>query len=145
MISSSSLVDSNLLVYSENKDSPFFDSSNDFLTKNFSYGRLFVAQQNLVEFYAIVTDPKRALNPKTADQATQVIKSWIKGEIFRIISPSKRSLESLVNLLRIYPAKGQEIFDVYLAATMIDNDIATIYTADTKIFKKLGLKAVNPL
>ncbi len=73
------------------------------------------------------------------------MKEILSSGYYQLIFPIKQTPETIFTLLEKYPVKGQEIYDLYLAATAIDNGINTIYTADQKVFLKLGLNAINPL
>lgn len=139
------LVDTNILVYSDDKNSPSYPAIKNFLEENLPKGVLAIAQQNICEFYAITTDSRRTSHPQTPADRILKISAWLQSGLFKTIGSTENTPATIIKLLTIYPAKGQEIFDVYLAATMIDNGIRKIYTADPKIFSKLGLQAINPL
>jgi len=56
-----------------------------------------------------------------------------------------RSIEILLDLLARNPVSGGEVFDLHLVATMLANDVSTIYTfniADFAVFP--GVTAIVP-
>ena len=70
---------------------------------------------------------------------------WTHSE-FRIILPTDRTVQRLHALLTDRPAIGQHVFDAFLAATMLENNVRTIYTQNVKDFEIYhDLQAINPL
>jgi len=139
------LVDTNILVYATNKNSIFHQKAKSFLEKELPSYSLCLSLQNLIEFYAIITNPKKIEKPLSQNQAILVIQKFIESDYFQIIAPKDKTIFLLLNFLKRYKVKSLEIYDLHLAATMKDNNISIIYTADTNIFKKLGFRAINPL
>lgn len=140
------LIDSNVLIYADLDNSPFNQAAQDFINKGIaSAGDFAIAIQNLVEFYSVLTNPKQTNPVRSASEASQKIRKIIESGFYKIVIPKVQTSGTILRLLAKYPVRGADIHDLNLAATMIDNNIDTIYTADTKIFKKLGLKTINPL
>jgi predicted nucleic acid-binding protein len=137
-------VDTNILVYSDNKNSIFHERAKKFLEENLSNGKLVVSLQNLLEYYSVITNPKtQGSLAGDLKSARKRLDEWLK--LFKVVIPLNEVSFKIVSLLEACPLKGAEIYDLYLATTMMAHKIDTIYTVDTKIFKKLGLAAINPL
>ncbi len=141
----SGLVDTNILVYASDDDSIFQSSAQNFLEEVLAENKTYLAIQNLTEFYAIVTNSKRLKHPLSQSQALKAIESFIDSKLFRFVYATENTIFGIVNILKKFPIKAEEIHDVHLAAVALANNIRTIYTADTKVFTRLGLKAINPL
>ena len=130
------LVDTNILVYSVNKGSPFYASSREILEEALSEGvHLVVAHQNLIEFIAVLTRGYK-ISVREALKDAGVFASR-----FETISPLHTTLETYMNLARkingpVYP------FDLYLIATMRDNGVERIVTANAKDFRGVGLQEI---
>lgn len=139
------LVDTNILVYAYHRSSEHHLVAKNFLEDLLGRQIPFLSIQNLIEFYSIVTNHKRVDSPLTQKESKQKLDQIINGGFYRIVSPLKTTPNTLTTLLSKISVTATDIFDLHLAATMIDNGINTIYTADTTIFKKAGLKAINPL
>ncbi len=138
------LVDTNILVYSCNLLSPDFEAAKEFLEESVPEGNLVTSAQNLVEFYSVITDPKTVGHLNDAGLAWIQVQKW--ADLFsKILVPQTQTIQTISVLLKKYPVKGAEIHDVHLAATMIDNGVKTIYTADERVFRQWGLKVINPL
>jgi predicted nucleic acid-binding protein len=51
----------------------------------------------------------------------------------------------MLDLLAHRSVRGGRIFDLFLAATMLDNGVHTIYTENVRDFKGLkGIEVINP-
>lgn len=126
------LVDTNILVYALDKDSPFYPSA--FKLLDWAEGKritICVTHQNILELANVLVTNyklKRSIALKTA-------KSLVVKEPFKTISPQPSTLEVFYEI-----AEGKETkhFDLYLAATAIDNGVDIIITNDPKGFK--GIK-----
>jgi predicted nucleic acid-binding protein len=130
------LVDTNILIYSLDKKSPFYTASCNLLRDGLQKGaRFIIAQQNLVELIAVLTKAyKISPNEALADAGSFAFN-------FEIITPLPTTLETFERLLK--QSKGQQqIFDIYLAATMRDNDVCRIITANKKDFLGLGMEEI---
>ncbi|OGY26547.1 MAG: hypothetical protein A2Z11_00220 [Candidatus Woykebacteria bacterium RBG_16_43_9] len=140
------LFDTNILVLAQNLDSPFYEKAIDLHHQVFE-GKIkgVLANQNLLEFYSIVTNPKRLVKSLTSEKASFEIKNYVERSNFQIIKTKGNELELILNLVRGKNVKGGLVFDVYLVATMISNGIKTIYTQnedDFIIFSEI--KVINP-
>ncbi len=145
MNNSSVLVDTNILLYAHDESSFYHEKAKDFLEKNLPEQNLAISTQNIIEYYSLVTNPKRFSVAISSKAVQDRIGKWLETGFYKIISPTVTTTITLLRILGDLPIKGPDIFDAYLAATAIDNGIDTIYTADAKIFKKLGLKVIDPL
>jgi predicted nucleic acid-binding protein len=68
------LVDTNVLVYALFPAMRDYAASRALLDTAKAAGtNLYVAPQNLIEFFAVVTDPRRVSHPRTPDEALQAI------------------------------------------------------------------------
>src|SRR5581483_4400706 len=68
------LIDTNVLVYALFPAMPDHVASRTLVDRARAAGaNLYVAPQNLVEFFAVVTDPRRVSQPRTPDEALQAI------------------------------------------------------------------------
>jgi predicted nucleic acid-binding protein len=137
------LIDTNILVYAYNEDSEFHEEAlrilENALNKNINAA---IADKNLFEFFAIITDKRRIENPISTDEAIDIINFLVDSNITIIYSSPFGFLKTL-ELAGKYKIKRQEIFDTNLVALMIQNKIDTIITANEKHFK--NIKEINVL
>lgn len=134
-ISDPLLFDTNILVYAHNQDSPFHKKCLALVTAVIERKiRGILAQQNLLEFYSIITDKKRITKPLTPQRAQELLEYYLRVS-FRIIGPSHMSIQIFSMLSRKNKIKNGQAFDAYLVATMLSHQIKNIVTVNIKDFK----------
>ena len=134
------IIDSNILIYAINADSPKNKSAQKFIKNNLK--DLEVTHQNILETIRVLTHPKfsKPMKLKDALIAIQVI-----TESCRIICPTQTTYYLLLEFIKKYKLAGNRIFDAYLAACALTNNIDTIATDNVSDLKKFkGLKVINP-
>lgn len=137
------LIDSNILIYSLNQNSPKQSQAQNFLQAQSQSGSpLIFAQQNVMETLRILTHPKFPNPFPVADalSAVQLITDQAK-----IISPTLDTLDIAVALIEKYSITGAEIFDAYLVATALSHQIDSIATDNVKHLQKyVEVFVINP-
>src|SRR3989344_6097537 len=115
------LVDTNILVYAINADSSRHKTAKAFL--NEFKTDLEVAHQNILESLRVLTHPKysKVMNAKDALEAVLSITS-----AYRLISPALQTVYIALELIKKYHFKSDQVFDCYLTATALSNNIDTI-------------------
>lgn len=134
------LVDTNILIYAINSDSPKHIKAQEFLKEHVN--SLKITHQNILESIRVLTHQKfpKPMRIKDALSAVTAI-----SEALQVILPNQSSFYLAVELIKEYKLTGNRIFDAYLAATALTNVIDTIATDNTIDFQKFsGLKVVNP-
>jgi hypothetical protein len=75
-------------------------------------------------------------NPRTQEEALEEVKKYLQsGRIGKIYQESATG-EVMLDLMKRYPIKRQEIFDLQLVATMLSNQVSRIYTFNRDDFLK---------
>jgi predicted nucleic acid-binding protein len=125
------LIDTNILIYSYDETQELHSSSYAFLEHAFS-GHLpaSIAHQNLLEFLAVVSNPKRVEHPLSPDEAFEKIAVYAAN--FSLISPTSKTFLTFADLFARYPSIRERVFDLYLVATALDNGITQICTWNVK-------------
>ncbi len=134
------IIDSNILIYAINADSPKNKKAQEFLKE--SLKDLEIAHQNILETIRVLTHQKfsKPMGINSALSAIQAI-----SESCRIISPTLTTYYLWLELVGKYQLTGNRIFDAYLAATALSNGIDEVATDNVLDFKKFkGLKVINP-
>jgi predicted nucleic acid-binding protein len=126
------LVDANILVYAASPSALQHQPSRSLLESDV---RLCVAPQVLAEFYAVVTDRRRVTVPFTPTEA----QAFISELISRVeVLPVPASVVSRwIGLAERHGVVGADIFDLQLAATILENGISRIYTYNRADFERL--------
>lgn len=134
------LVDSNILIYAMNVDSSKHKLALKFLTE--TNKSLEIADQNIFETLRIITHPKfpSPMQPKNAIRSLLTLTAN-----FGIITPNRKTQIITLQFIQMFNIKGTHIFDAYLAATALSNDINVIATDNTRDFEKFKeIKVLNP-
>ena len=142
-------IDTNLLVYAHNTDSEYHEAAMAFLEKVMNErdenGRLSVCVpvQVLMEFIHVITW-QRLERPLSLAEALQVVEDYIDSGII-IVHQRETQLQTFLDLLTTVTTR-KKVFDVALAATLKDNEITGIYTANVADFEDFDfLEVINPL
>ena len=129
--------DTNVLVYFLDKDSPFHQqalSAFSFIQK--SSKQIVVAQQNLIEFVQVLTTFYKISFKKSVSQVKRLLRADI-----RLVHPLPQTVSTYLSLCQ-KETNPRHHFDLYLAATLLDNNINTIVTADSSGFRHSTLKII---
>jgi predicted nucleic acid-binding protein len=131
------LIDTNVLVYVHQALSPFHAQSKALLEKGLREEILLcVCPQVLIEFYAVITNPKRVTNPVTSDKALIEIKKYFKSRNIYKIFPKGDTLKRTIDLIMKYKVTQMDVFDLQLVATMLSNGVKRLSTFNTGDFEK---------
>lgn len=129
------LVDSNVLVYAADKRSPYHSKAKALRDKAVrGETAACVSSTVLTEFYAVVTDTKRVANPLSPSQALREIEAY--RMMLPVLYPTAIAMDKLKDLIEKYQVKGQDIFDAFIVATMLEHGVDKIYTANRKHFEQ---------
>jgi toxin-antitoxin system PIN domain toxin len=142
--------DTNLLLYSINRDSPeqksakaFFDSLPD------EPGSVGICELVLTELYVLLRNPKIFPNPLTAEEAVSVIQSFRKHPKWTLLDvPGGRSLlmDQVWNAASNNSFGRRVIFDARLAFTLRYHGVTDFATRNEGHFLNFGFKRVwNPI
>ncbi|MBN1396269.1 MAG: hypothetical protein JW959_14695 [Pirellulales bacterium] len=97
--------------------------------------KLCVVPQNLVEFYAVVTDDRRISPPRRPAEALDAIERFISMTGLLLLPTPVDLVERWVALMRRCPATRGAAFDVQLVAAMLGNGVRKIYTLNHSDFR----------
>ena len=137
-------VDTNVLVYANNRESDLCDSSRRRLNELSGSGNpLVISDQVIREYLVIMTRPGFIEKPISNESAIEDAERMKKE--FTLIFPDSTSLENLIELLRKYEIKGKRIHDAALVSLMLANGIKDILTNnidDFKSFKEITVHSI---
>ena len=141
------LLDTNVLVYAADATSPFHEPSRRLRDRGF-WGEvpLVVTPQILMEFFAVITSPRRVTTPRSPQEAGAEVEQYVRADRIAKIFPSAATLEQTCTLLRQHPQVArQEVFDLFLAATMLAHEVTHIYTYNRSHFARFpGIQVLAP-
>ena len=134
------LVDSNLLIYAINSSSPKHQIAQKFIRDH--SGEFTLAHHNILETLRVLTHPKFPSPMKVKDAIVAVSKIV---EAAQVIFPSLETYHVVISMIEQYKLTANRIYDAYLVATMITNELNIIVTDnenDFRIFPQI--KIINP-
>jgi toxin-antitoxin system PIN domain toxin len=141
------LIDTNVLVYATDTNSSFHEASKQLRDRGFRGEiRLVVTPQILMEFFAVVTSPRRVTSPRSSAEACEEVEKYVRADYIQKLYPDPAALERTLDLLKQYPqVTRQDVFDLFLVATMVANDITRIYTYNQEHFTRFeGIEVLRP-
>ena len=130
------LLDTNVLVYAADAGSPFHDAARELRDRGVR-GELplVVSPQVLLEFFAVITHPRRVHTPRSPQEASAEMAKYLRARRLRTIYPGPDVLRRVLALHAQHPhVARQDIFDLALVATMLANRITRIYTYNQQYF-----------
>lgn len=136
------LFDTNILVYALDMYSPMRNAARE-LIDNVLEGKIkaVLAQQNIIELTNVLI--QKLDSPKK--DALQIVHTYVAKSNFAIIVPHMTTHNRFLNLCLELENRRRQFFDLYLATTMLDNDIHQIVTANDEDFKSIpGITTYNP-
>lgn len=140
------LLDTNILVYAANKDSDVFQAAKDIRNKAVS-GNIdaCISLQNLAEFYSVITDSKRVLNPLGTQQAKEEVEKYLVCTQIKKIEVKQSTINLAIELARKYNIVSQDYFDAQLVAAMVENNVQKILTRNAADFNAfVEIEKENP-
>lgn len=134
--------DSNILVYSQDSKSPFYQKANRLFSQILSGDiKPVVAQQNIIETERVLTQVYK----QDPAEIVRLLEDIIFNFHIIVITPLSTTYERYHSLL-LKADRPNDLFDFYLAATMLDNEIDRILTVNDKDFSQIKeIEAINPL
>lgn len=133
-------LDTNILVYLSNEDSPFHQE----VTKTFlgllSHYEIWISRQVLREYAVVMSNPAIIERPLKPEEVTADLEKW--NNVFNVADETSQTTEILIRLIKTYNLRGKRIHDANIVATMIDNSINFLYTlniSDFKLFDKIQI------
>ena len=137
--------DANLLLYAYNADAPQHARSATWLEALFSGAETAgLAWVTLWAFLRLSTNSRIFPNPKSAAQALEIVRSWLRQPDVVVVHPGERHTELLEGLVMRYGASGALLSDAGLAALALEHG-ATLASTDQDFRRFPELKWVNPL
>lgn len=134
-------VDTNILVYAQNEDDPRHRAAKR-IVDDILDGKVgsVVTPQNILEFYAVVTDKRRVPQPLSSKKALATCDLLMSGSAFRVVFPTITTLATWQRLMK-KDGIGQAVWDLFLAATLLSNGVSTLVTENVDDFT--GVKGLN--
>lgn len=124
------LVDTNVLVYAVNTLALNHEKARDFLRNE--YQHVVIAHQNILESLRVLTHTTFP-QPLSLKETLRIADDFSSS--FRVISPKDETLPIFHALIQKYSCTSNAVFDAYLVATALTNDVSVIVTDNERHFR----------
>ena len=140
-------LDTNILLYAANEDSPEHGICNAFLQMVIENPALWIiADQVYIELYRALCSPKVMSNPLSAGQAARHVSLLRDGMGVMHCGYNSECWDRLISHLQVDDFPYRRTHDAVLAATLLSHGVKTFYTRNTKDFVSAGFDQVrNPV
>lgn len=139
------LVDTNILVYAADADSPHHVTSRNWIEHTLSDpSGMGMAWLSVVGFIRLTTHPRIARAPRSVPQALGYVHDWLAHPNAHILQPAAHHADILARLLLAVGTAGNLTNDAHLAALAIEHhaEIAT-FDRDFKRFSGLQFQLLT--
>jgi len=119
------LLDTNILIYLTDFNSPFYLSNPDKIFKNYE---IFISDRTLLEFYRVATSYLKY----TPQQACDIVNFYINALDYNIVYSDFNSINLTFDMAKEEKAKSGKVFDLNILAVAIENEIDILYTKNIK-------------
>jgi predicted nucleic acid-binding protein len=126
-INSNFLIDTNILVYSFNKKSEFFEYSRGIIDHN--PGKIYIANKSITEFVCVMS--KVGLYEIIENELIKI------SSRFHILYPDSFSTELFNDLILKYKPTGNRVYDFEIVSVMLANRINKLVTINANDFKQV--------
>ena len=140
------VVDTNVLVYAANADSPHRDRCRERLQDwQLRASAWFLTWGICYEFLRVATHPRLFRRPLRAPEAWQFIASLLAAPALTVLVPTDRHARVAGEVIAEMPSlAGNMLHDATTAILMREHGIETIYTRDTGFHRFRFLDVIDP-
>lgn len=141
------LVDTNILVYAADADSPWHARARDFLESlRIRPDAWYTTWPILYEFMRVTTHPRVMQRPWTATEAWAFVAVLLASPGLEVLAPTSRHADVAEQVVAEFPmVAGNLIHDLHTAVLMREHGVRRIYTRDTDFHRFSFLEVVDPL
>jgi toxin-antitoxin system PIN domain toxin len=141
------VVDTNILIYAADLDSPFHPVCYAWLEEQRRKADAWYSTWSIVyEFLRITTHPRVMRVPWVTAQAWSFIKAIMASPGFSLLEPTPRHADLLDDLFVQMPhLAGNILHDVHTVALMREHGIRQVVTRDADFHRFKGIDVLDPL
>jgi toxin-antitoxin system PIN domain toxin len=141
------LVDTNILVYAADADSPWHASARDWIERQRRRpDAWYVTWPILYEFMRVTTHQRVMRRPWSAAQAWAFVSALLDSPGLGVLSPTPRHADVAAQVITEQPhLAGNQFHDTHTVVLMREHGIRRICTRDTDFHRFAHLEVVDPL
>lgn len=140
------VVDTNILVYAADRDSPFHSRCSDAVEEWRRQPSVwYVTWGILYEFLRVTTHPRVFRKPWSVTRGWAFVKALLASPSLGILIPGERHADVAAEVIKSLPSmSGNMLFDAQTAVLMREYGIKRIYTRDTDFHRFPFLEPIDP-
>lgn len=139
-------LDTNLLVYSHRPECPLheraFDCLRDLVHSRVAWG---IAIHCLVEFAAVVSNPKIWSEPSSSEHIEQQVAAWQTSPDLQLLGDDATVWERCEQLSKRGAVEAERWYDARIAAVCLAHGVRELWTVDRDYSRFPDLTTHNPL
>jgi toxin-antitoxin system PIN domain toxin len=141
------VVDTNVLIYAADLDSPFHGACRGWLENQRRKAEAWYSTWPIVyEFLRVTTHPRVMRAPWASGQAWLFITSLLSAPGFSLLEPTLRHADILSQLIEEMPHLSGSIFhDAHTIVLMREHGVRQIVTHDADFHRFQGVEVVDPI
>jgi toxin-antitoxin system PIN domain toxin len=141
------LVDTNVLVYAADQDSPHHEACHRLVRESRDRASAWYVTWGICyEFLRVVTHPRVFRQPWSAAEAWSFVDALLASPFLGILVPGERHREAAAQVLGELPhLAGNLMHDAHTAVLMREHGVRVIYTRDTDFHRFPFLELVDPV
>lgn len=141
------VVDTNVLVYAADEDSPFHAACRDWLERQRGLADAwYTTWAILYEFLRVTTHPRVMRRPWSSQTAWDFIAALLASPGLAVLVPTQRHTEIAAQVIAEIPHLAGNLFhDAHTAVLMREHGLRRIVTRDTDFHRFPFLEAIDPL
>ena len=141
------VVDTNILVYAADADSPAHGRSHDLLEQWRSQpSAWYVTWAIVYEFLRVVTHPRVFRRPLSAGDAWRFVLGLLESPSVSVLTSTERHADVVSAVIQEIPLlSGNIMHDAHTAVLMREHGLRRIYTRDTGFHRFPFLEVIDPL
>jgi toxin-antitoxin system PIN domain toxin len=141
------VVDTNILVYAADEDSPFYGRCRELLEEwRIRTSPWYVTWGILYEFLRVITHPRVFRNPWPVLKAWEFAEAILSSTSLSFLIAGERHSDVVAEVLKNIPSlSGNILHDAQTAILMQEHGIRRIYTRDTDFHRFPFLEPIDPV
>jgi hypothetical protein len=139
-------VDTNLLVYAHRPECPSHEAAFECLSSLASGPQLWgIVLHCLVEFTAVVTNPKIWRAPSSVDDVMDQVSAWFEAPRLHVLTEDRAWWNVFCEMLVAGRPVGGQVHDARIAAACRYHAVTRLWTADRDFSRYPDVPTFNPL
>lgn len=141
----SAAIDANTLLYASDAGSPFHERARAFLVDRVATRDvLCLAWPTIMGYLRIATHSGIFAQPLSPAEAIHNINALISLPHLRLLSEEEGFWDVYQDVVRGWPARGNQVPDAHLAALLRQHGVGTLYTSDADFRRFDFLRVIDP-